>query len=40
MQSKWPAPRLLDGGVVLQTLWEVRLPLSRALLGVPQRMVR
>ena len=31
----WPAPRLFDGGVVLQALWEVRLPLSRALLGVP-----
>ena len=24
-RSTWPAPRLLDGGVVLQTLWEVRL---------------
>ena len=34
-RSKWPAPRLLDGGVVLQALWEVRLPLSKALLGVP-----
>ena len=34
-RSKWPAPRLLDGGVVLQALWEVRLPLSKVLLGVP-----
>jgi hypothetical protein len=34
-KSKWPAPRLLDGGVVLQTLWEVRAPVSKALLGVP-----
>ena len=34
-RSKWPAPRLLDGGVVLQALWEVRLPWSKALLGVP-----
>jgi hypothetical protein len=34
-RSKWAAPRLLDGGVVLQSLWEVRLPLNKALLGVP-----
>ena len=34
-KSKWPVPRLLDGGVVLQALWEVRAPLSKALLGVP-----
>jgi hypothetical protein len=34
-KSRWPAPRLLDGGVVLQALWEVRAPLSKALLGVP-----
>jgi hypothetical protein len=34
-KSKWPAPRLLDGGVVLQALWEVRAPSSKALLGVP-----
>jgi hypothetical protein len=32
----WSAPRLLDGAVVQQTFWEVRLPLSIALLGVPQ----
>ena len=30
----WP-PRLLEGGVVLQTLWEARLPWDRTLLGVP-----
>jgi hypothetical protein len=35
-KSKWPAPRLLDGGIVLQALWEVRAPLSKALLGVPR----
>ncbi len=34
-KSRWPAPRLLDGGVVLQALWEVRAPSSKALLGVP-----
>ena len=34
-RSKWAAPRLLDGGVVLQALWEVRLPLNKVLLGVP-----
>jgi hypothetical protein len=34
-RSKWPTPKLLDGGVVLQALWEVRLPLSKAFLGVP-----
>jgi hypothetical protein len=34
-RSKWPAPRLLDGGVVLQSLWEVRPPSSKSLLGVP-----
>ncbi len=28
-------PRLLDGGVVQQTLWEVRVPWSRAAVGVP-----
>ena len=33
--SPWRAPQLLDDGVVLQTLWEVRLPWDRALLGVP-----
>jgi hypothetical protein len=34
-RSTWSAPRLLDGGIVLQALWEVRLPLSKTLLGVP-----
>lgn len=28
--------RLLDGGVVLQTMWEVRPPSGSALLGVPR----
>lgn len=31
----WSAPRLLDGAVAQQTFWEVRVPLSVALLGVP-----
>src|SRR5262249_43936457 len=34
--STWPVPRLLGGGVVLQTLWEVRLPWNAALVGVPR----
>jgi len=34
--SKWRAPRLLDGGVVLQSLWELRLPWSLAVVGVPR----
>ena len=29
------APALLDGGVVQQTLWEVRIPWSEAVVGVP-----
>ncbi len=33
--SPWKAPRLPDDAVVLQTLWEARLPWDRALLGVP-----
>ncbi|HKI17817.1 MAG TPA: hypothetical protein VKA15_08045, partial [Isosphaeraceae bacterium] len=33
--SKWWAPRLLDGGVVLQSLWELRVPWSLAVVGVP-----
>ena len=33
--SPWTAPRLPDDAVVLQTLWEARLPWDRALLGVP-----
>jgi hypothetical protein len=34
--SRWQAPRLLDGGIVLQTLWEARVPWDRAVLGVPR----
>jgi hypothetical protein len=34
--STWQPPQLLGGGVVLQTLWEVRLPWSTALIGVPR----
>jgi hypothetical protein len=34
--SSWQAPQLLDDGLVLQTLWEMRLPWDRALLGVPR----
>jgi hypothetical protein len=36
VRSTWPAPRLLDGGVVLQTMWDVRPPSGSALLGVPR----
>jgi hypothetical protein len=32
----WQAPRLLDGGLVLETLWEVRLPFELTLVGVPR----
>ncbi len=32
----WQAPRLLDGGIVLETLWEVRLPFEMTLVGVPR----
>jgi hypothetical protein len=32
----WQAPRLSDGGALLQTLWELRLPSSLALVGVPR----
>jgi hypothetical protein len=32
----WGAPRLLDGGFVQQTLWEVRIPWGRAVVGVPR----
>jgi hypothetical protein len=35
MASGWPAPRLLEGGVVQQTLWEARLLGTRAGVGVP-----
>jgi len=30
------APRLLEGGVALQSIWEVRVPGNHAILGVPQ----
>ena len=33
--TPWTPPRLLDGGVVEETRWEVRLPWSRAVMGVP-----
>ncbi len=39
-KSKWPAPRLLDGGVVLQTLWEVRAPCEQGPPRRPEWMVR
>ncbi len=35
-RSHFAAPRLLDGGIVLQTLWEIRLPTGNTLLGVPR----
>lgn len=31
----WGAPQLLEGGLVQQTLWEVRVPWGVALVGVP-----
>jgi hypothetical protein len=34
-QSAWSPPQLAEGGIVQRTLWEVRIPWSRALLGVP-----
>jgi hypothetical protein len=34
--SAWKAPRLLDDGFVQQTLWEVRIPWTRAVVGVPR----
>jgi hypothetical protein len=34
--ATWQAPRLLDGGALLQTLWELRFPSSLALVGVPR----
>jgi hypothetical protein len=36
VQARWEAPRLLDGGVVLQALWEARLPWNLELVGVPR----
>ncbi len=35
-RASWRAPRLLEGGVVLQTLWEMRLPWSLAIVGIPR----
>ena len=32
----WRLPELRDGGIVLQALWEVRLPWSMALVGIPR----
>ena len=32
----WQLPELRDGGIVLQALWEVRLPWSMALVGIPR----
>lgn len=34
--SRWQPPRLLDGGRVFETLWEVRVPWNQALIGVPR----
>lgn len=34
--SRWEPPRLLDGGRILETIWEVRVPWNQALIGVPQ----
>jgi hypothetical protein len=34
--GSWTPPRLLDGGFVQQTLWEVRIPWSRAVVSVPR----
>jgi hypothetical protein len=36
VRSRWEAPRVVDGGVVLQVLWEVRLPWNLELVGVPR----
>ncbi|HMB06302.1 MAG TPA: hypothetical protein VKP69_21535 [Isosphaeraceae bacterium] len=35
VSAAWVPPRLLDGGLVQQTLWEVRIPWNCALVGVP-----
>ena len=34
--SAWTPPALLDDAIVRQTLWEVSLPWSRAVVGVPR----
>ncbi|RUL85846.1 hypothetical protein [Tautonia sociabilis] len=36
-RSAWTPPALVGGGRVLETLWEVRIPWNRALVGVPGR---
>ncbi len=33
--SPWRMPQLLDGAVVLETLWDVQLPWDRVIVGVP-----
>ncbi len=33
--AAWAPPRLLDGGLVQQTRWEVHVPWSRAVVGLP-----
>ncbi len=35
-RSAWSPPVLLDGAIVRQTFWEVSLPWSKAVVGVPQ----
>ena len=35
LTGPWVAPKLLEGGFVQQTLWEVRVPWGRAVVGVP-----
>ena len=35
----WDPPRLLDGGIVQETLWEVNIPWSRAVVGTPSGWV-
>ncbi len=34
-RSSWTAPRLARGSVVLQSIWEVRIPANRELVGTP-----
>ncbi len=34
--SRWRVPQLLDGGIVLETLWDVQLPWDRVIVGVPR----
>jgi head-tail adaptor len=34
-QASWSAPRLLDGGLVQETLWEIRVPWNMMVVGVP-----